>query len=211
MTSRLGRFSFNQATANNWARETHIDELAELTKTDPVTFRLNNLDDERLKAVLRATADRFKWDAPVADGHGVGIACGTEKGSYIATAVEVAVDRSTGAVRLVRIVAAFECGAIVNPDGLKNQVVGSLIQGIGGALFEAIDFENGVIQNARLAQYRVPRFSDVPPIDVVLLDRKDLPSAGAGETAIIALAPAIGSAIWRATGNRPRSLPMNRA
>src|SRR6185369_7810196 len=109
-----------------------------------------------------------------------------------------------------RIVATFECGAIVNPDGLKNQVVGSIIQGLGGALFEAIDFENGVIQNARLEKYRVPRFSDVPPIDVALLDRKDLPSAGAGETAIIAIAPAIGSAIWQVTKKRPRALPMAR-
>jgi CO/xanthine dehydrogenase Mo-binding subunit len=207
---KQGSYRGLAATANNWARETHVDELAELTKTDPVTFRMNNLSDERLRAVLRATADRISWGSPVPDGHGVGIACGTEKGSYIATAAEVAVDKSTGAVRLVRIVATFECGAIVNPDGLKNQVVGSLIQGIGGALFEAIDFENGVIQNAQLSQYRVPRFSDIPPIDVVLLDRKDLPSAGAGETAIIAIAPAIGSAIWRVTGKRPRSLPMAR-
>jgi len=207
---RQGSYRGLAATANNFARETHIDELAELTKMDPVAFRMNNLDDERLRAVLSATADRFKWSSPVADGHGVGIACGTEKGSYIATAAEVAVDRSTGAVRLVRVVAAFECGAIVNPDGLRNQVVGSIIQGIGGALFEAIDFENGVIQNARLAQYRVPRFSDIPPIDVLLLNRTDLLSAGAGETAIIALAPAIGSAIWRVTGKRPRSLPMAR-
>jgi nicotinate dehydrogenase subunit B len=208
---RQGSYRGLAATANNFARETHIDELAELTKTDTVAFRLNNLGDERLRAVLRATADRISWGRPVADGHGVGIACGTEKGGFVATAAEVAVDRSTGNVRLVRIVAAFECGAIVNPEGVKHQVVGSIIQGIGGALFEAIDFENGVIQNARLSQYRVPRFSDIPPIDVVLLDRKDLPSAGAGEAAIIAIAPAIGSAIWRATGKRPNTLPMARS
>jgi nicotinate dehydrogenase subunit B len=207
---RTGSYRGLAATANNFARETHVDELAELAGKDPVAFRLANISDPRLRNVLTATAERFGWGRPVAAGHGVGIACGIEKGGYVGTAAEVAVDRATGAVRLVRIVAAFECGAIVNPSGVENQVVGSIVQGIGGALFEAIDFENGVIQNARLSQYRVPRFNDVPPIDVVLLDRKDLPSAGAGEAPIVAVAPAIGSAIWRATGKRPYELPMAR-
>src|SRR5205085_9495960 len=103
---------------------------------------------------------------------------------------------------------AFECGAIVNPDGLKNQVEGSVIQGIGGAMFEAIDFENGRILNPRFSRYRVPRFSDIPALETVLLDRKDLPSAGAGGTPIVCLAPAIGNAIFQATGVRLRSLPM---
>jgi isoquinoline 1-oxidoreductase len=85
-----------------------------------------------------------------------------------------------------------------------------MIQGIGGALFEAVDFADGYITNAHLAQYRVPRFSDVPSIDVVLVDRKDQPSMGAGETPIIAIAPAAGAAIAQATGIRPRSLPMAR-
>jgi isoquinoline 1-oxidoreductase len=99
---------------------------------------------------------------------------------------------------------------VVNPDGLRAQISGGIIQGIGGALFEAIDFDDGVIQNAKLSQYRVPRFSDVPPIDVVLVDRKDQASMGAGETPIIALAPAVGAAIHDVTGIRPRSLPIAR-
>jgi isoquinoline 1-oxidoreductase len=105
-------------------------------------------------------------------------------------------------------VTAFECGAVVNPDGLKHQVEGSVIQGIGGALFEAIDFENGKILNPRFSRYRVPRFSDMPKLETVLLDRKDLQSAGAGECPIVALAPAVGAAIFDATGVRLRSLPM---
>jgi len=106
------------------------------------------------------------------------------------------------------VVASFECGAIVNPLHLHNQVEGAVVQAIGGALFEAIDFTNGQILNSKFSKYRVPRFSDVPPIEIVLLDRKDLPSAGAGETPIVGLAPAVSSAIFEATGQRIRSLPL---
>jgi nicotinate dehydrogenase subunit B len=108
----------------------------------------------------------------------------------------------------VRVVTAFECGAVVNPDGLKNQVEGAIVQGLGGALFEAVEFESGRVLNPKLSRYRVPRFGDVPVLETVILDRKDLPSAGAGETPIVALAPAIGNAIFDATGTRLRSLPM---
>src|SRR5439155_395133 len=94
----------------------------------------------------------------------------------------MAVDKTSGTVRVVRLVEAFECGAIINPDGLRNQVVGAMIQGLGGALFEAIEFENGRIKNPHFASYRVPRFRDVPEIEAVVLDRKDIPSAGAGGT-----------------------------
>jgi nicotinate dehydrogenase subunit B len=126
----------------------------------------------------------------------------------VATCAEVAVDRSSGAVRVVRITTAFECGAIVNPDGLRNQVIGANIQGLGGALFEAIEFGNGRITNSRFSRYRVPRFRDVPDVEAVLLDRKDLPSAGAGETPIMGVAPAIGNAIFDAAGIRLRGLPL---
>jgi nicotinate dehydrogenase subunit B len=109
---------------------------------------------------------------------------------------------------VVRVVTAFECGAVLNPEHLKNQVEGAAVMGLGGALFEAIDFANGMIRNPRFSAYRLPRFADVPTLETVLLDRKDLPSAGAGETPIVALAPAIGNAIFHATGKRLRSLPM---
>jgi isoquinoline 1-oxidoreductase len=208
---RQGSYRGLAATANNFAREMHVDELAGLVKMDALEFRLKNLDDERLKAVLEAAAERFGWGKPPTHGgNGAGIACGFEKGGYIATCAEVAADRASGAVRITRAVTAFDCGAVVNPDGLRAQISGGLIQGIGGALFEAIDFSDGIIRNAHLAEYRVPRFSDVPSIEVVLVDRKDEPSMGAGETPIIAIAPAVGAAIHAATGIRPRSLPMAR-
>ena len=104
---------------------------------------------------------------------------------------------------------AFECGAVVNPDHLRNQVEGSIIMAIGGALFEQLRFDNGKLLNPKLSQYRVPRFADVPAIETVLVDRKDLPSAGAGETPIVGLAPAVANAVFQATGKRVRSMPMS--
>jgi isoquinoline 1-oxidoreductase len=206
---KQGSYRALASTANNFARESHIDDLAHAVKMDPLEFRLKNLKDTRFRAVLQAVAKQFGWGAakPAAN-HGFGIAGGSEKGSYVATCAEIAVDPASGALQVIRLVSAFECGAVLNPDHLKNQVEGAMVMGIGGALFEAIQFENGKIVNPRFAKYRVPRFSDSPPIEVVLLDRKDSPSAGAGETPIIGVAPAIGNAIFQAAGTRLRSMPM---
>jgi isoquinoline 1-oxidoreductase len=205
---RQGSYRALAATANFFARESHMDELARLTKIEPLEFRLKNLKDGRLRAVFEAAAKSFGWGGKKNESHGFGIAGGIEKGGYVATCAEIAVDGSTRSVKIARVVTAFECGAVVNPDGLKNQIVGCIIMGLGGALFEAIEFADGLILNNRFSRYRVPRLSDVPPIEVVLVDRKDLASAGAGETPILALAPAIGNAIFDATGVRLRSLPM---
>ncbi|HYK38464.1 MAG TPA: molybdopterin cofactor-binding domain-containing protein [Candidatus Eremiobacteraceae bacterium] len=206
---RQGSYRGLAATANHFARESFMDELAHRAKLDPLEFRLKNLRDERLRAVFEAVAKKFGWPAiKKSSGQGFGVGGGVEKGGYVATCAEVAVERGTGAVRVIRVMTAFECGAIVNPNGLRNQVEGSNIMGLGGALFEAIEFEDGRILNAAFSKYRVPRFTDVPAIETILLDRKDLPSAGAGETPIVGIAPAIGNAIFDATGIRLRSLPM---
>ena len=206
---RSGSYRGLAATANHFARETHMDALADEAKIDPLEFRMKNLSNARMRAVLEAAAKSFGWPRrKTHEGQGFGVACGDEKGSYVATCTEVAVDKTSRAVRVVRMVEAFECGAIVNPDGLRNQVVGAMIQGLGGALFESIEFENGRIKNPHFASYRVPRFRDVPEIEAILLDRKDLPSAGAGETPIMAVAPAIGNGIFDATGVRLNNLPM---
>ena len=206
---RSGSYRGLAATANHFARETHMDALANAVKMDPLEFRMKNLSNARMRAVLEAAGKSFGWPRKkTQEEQGFGIACGDEKGSYVATCAEIAVDKTSRAVRVVRLVEAFECGAIVNPDGLRNQVVGAMIQGLGGALFEAIEFENGRIKNPHFASYRLPRFRDVPEIEAVLLDRKDIPSAGAGETPIMALAPAIGNAIFDATGVRLNNLPM---
>jgi len=206
---RQGSYRGLAATANHFVRESHMDDLARAVGIDPLAFRLKNLRDERLIAVLKSAADKFGWRST--PGRAIGLACGVEKGGYTACCVELDAIPSKGdaaSIRLKRIVVAFECGAIVNPDGLNNQVEGAIVQGLGGALFEAIDFEDGRLTNGRFSQYRVPRFSDVPPIDVVLLDRRDIPSAGAGETPIVGVAPAIGNAIFAATGVRLRALPL---
>jgi isoquinoline 1-oxidoreductase len=206
---RQGSYRALAATANHFARESHMDELAHAVKMDPLEFRLKNLKDARLRAVLEAAAKTFGWGkTKPPSGHGVGIAAGSEKGSYLATCAEVAVDRAGGKIKVVRVVQAFECGAVLNPDHLKNQNEGAIVMGLGGALFEAVQFENGKILNPRFSRYHVPRFGDAPGIEIVLLDRKDLPSTGAGETPIVGIAPAVGNAIFDATGVRLRSLPM---
>jgi nicotinate dehydrogenase subunit B len=205
---RQGSYRALAATANHFARESCMDELARLVNMDPLDFRLKNLKNERLRAVFEAAAKKFAWGRAKAASHGFGIGGGFEKAGNIATCAEVAIDRKAGQVKVVRVVTAFECGAIVNPDNLRNQIEGSNIMGLGGALFEAIKFENGRILNGRFSSYRVPRFSDVPTIETVLLDRKDVPSAGAGECPMVGLAPAIGNAVFDATGVRIRSLPM---
>ncbi len=206
---RQGSYRGLASTANHFARESHMDALAHSAHMDPLEFRLKNLTDPRLRAVLQAAADKFGWaQAKSTQALGHGIACGFDKGGYVATCAEVAIDPATKKVKIRRVVQAWECGAIVNPDGLRNQLSGAIVQGIGGALFEKILFANGRIQNPYFAKYRLPRFSDTPQIDIVLLDRKDLPSAGAGETGLVGLAPAVGNAIFAATGNRPRSMPM---
>jgi isoquinoline 1-oxidoreductase len=205
---RQGSYRGLAATANHHAREMHMDALARAAGLDAVAFRRANLDNPRMIAVLDAAAKAIGWGRPARADRALGIACGTEKGSYVGTAVEIA--RAPGGFTVTRVVVSFECGAIVNPDGLRNQVEGSIVQGLGGALFEAVQFANGRILNGTMAEYRVPRFKDVPPIEVVLLDRRDLPSAGAGETPIVCIAPAIGSAA-RNFGELKPGLPVTLA
>jgi len=205
---RQGSYRALAATANHFARESYMDELAHLVKMDPLEFRLKNLKNERLRAVFESAAKKFGWEQVKTMGHGFGMGGGFEKGGNVATCAEVAIDRQSGEVKVVRLVTAFECGAIVNPDGLRNQLEGANIMALGGALFEAIEFANGQILNGRFSDYRVPRFSDVPAIETVMIDRKDIPSAGAGESSLMGVAPAIANAIFDASGIRLRSLPL---
>jgi isoquinoline 1-oxidoreductase len=205
---RQGSYRGLAATANHYVREMHMDAIARALGRNAVEYRLQHLTDHRMRAVLKAVAQKAGWPKSSITGRALGIACGTEKGSYVATAAEVS--RAPGGFTVERLIVAFECGAIVNPDGLHNQVEGSVVQGLGGALFEAIEFANGAIVNDSMARYRVPRFKDIPQIEILLLDRKDLPSAGAGETPIVCVAPAIGSAV-RSFGSVVNELPVRLA
>jgi isoquinoline 1-oxidoreductase len=199
------------AAANNFAREAFTDELAEAAGKDPLEFRLAHLDNERLKNVLAAAAERFRWAErrkKRRPGAGIGLACGTEKNSVVAACCEVEVDTQNGVPRLIEIVEAFECGPILNPTNLRCQVEGCIMMGLGPALREEIQFKDGQLTNGRFAAYRVPRFRDIPKADVILLDRKDLEPAGAGETPIMAVAPAMANAVFDATGKRVRAMPI---
>jgi nicotinate dehydrogenase subunit B len=207
-----GSYRALAATANHFARESHMDELAHEVGADPLEFRLRHLPDSRLAEVFAAAAGRLgrplrPAPAELRDGSGAGIAGGMEKGGRVATAAEVRVD-GDGTLHVERLVTAFDCGAIVNPDNLANQIEGAVMMGLGGALFEAIDFADGQIRNASLTEYRVPRLTDLPEVEVVLLDRPNEPSAGGGETPIVAVAPAIANAIFNACGVRLRSMPL---
>jgi CO/xanthine dehydrogenase Mo-binding subunit len=206
---RQGSYRALASTANTFAREAAIDELAEMAGADPLEFRLAHLEEGRLKDVLRSAAKKFDWArrrSAVAMNRGVGLACGTEKGSFVAACAEVeVVDRQ---IRVLSVCQAYECGAIQNPKNLQAQVEGCIIMGLGGALTEAMEFENGKITNASFSKYQVPRMKDVPQLDIVLVDRRDLPSLGAGETPIIAGAPAVANAVYQAAKVRCRSLPM---
>ena len=139
---------------------------------------------------------------------GVGLACSTEKGSVVAACAQVEIDRAEGKIRIKRVCQAFECGPIVNHDNLMAQVQGGIIMGLGPALGEEMRFENGKMLNPFFRKYAVPRFEDLPELDIHLLHRPDVPPAGGGETPLIAIAPAIANAVWHATGTRMRQMPI---
>lgn len=206
---RQGSYRALAAVCNHFARESHIDDLAAAAGVGPLEFRRRNLSDPRLRAVLDAAAERAGWGGALDAGTARGIACGFDKGGYVATVAEVRVDGTAFAV--TRLITAFECGAVVHPQNLQSQVEGAVVQGLGGALFEAVQFGGGTIHNPRFAAYRVPRFLDVPELVTVILDRTDLPSAGAGETPIVGVAPAIRNALRAATGQQLRQLPLTLA
>ncbi len=208
---RVGSYRGLAATANAWARECFMDELADAAGQNPLAFRLAHLQDQRLAAVLQTVAQRFDWDArwqKKSPTRSVGIACAVEKGGYVATAADLTVDKDSSFFKIEQLFHVYECGKILNPAGLMSQVQGAVIQGLGPLLREEMTFENGRLENGNFADYRVPRFADVPPLDVYLLDRPDLDSAGAGETPLISLAPAVTNALSHALGTRLRSLPL---
>jgi CO/xanthine dehydrogenase Mo-binding subunit len=211
---RHGSYRALASTANNFAREAFMDELAASAGADPLDFRLAHLENARLRAVLEEAAKRFNWRERVKKKEkniGVGLACGTEKGSYVAACVEIAIDEKQKKIVVKHVCEVFECGAIINPDNLLAQVEGAIVMGLGPVLREEMHFDDGKMRNASFHSYLVPRFSDVPKMDIHLLNRPDLPSVGGGETPIIAVAPAIANAVFHATGQRVREMPIRLA
>lgn len=197
------------AAANHFAREVHVDEIAEAVGLDPVEIRLRNLSHPRFRRVLERAAEAHGWVSGAgASRRGQGIAVGIDVGSYIATAVQL--DVGGREVRVDRVTAALDCGLVVNPEGAKNQVEGSIVMGMGTALYEAIDFQDGRVLNAGFTRYRVPRSNDAPSIETVLVGDSDTPSTGAGEPGIVPIAAAISNAVFDRTGVRHRELPVQR-
>ncbi len=208
---RHGSYRALATTANTFGRECFMDELAEAAGCDPLEFRLLHLEAGRLRDVLVKATRQFDWSSRSKrkePGRGVGLACGIDKGSFVAACVEVAVDPQSSKITVEHVCQAYECGKILNPANLLNQVKGAIIMGLGPALREEMVFKGGKMLNASFARYRVPRFADVPRLDIHLIDRPDLPSAGAGETPLIAVAPAIANAVHAATGRRARTMPI---
>jgi isoquinoline 1-oxidoreductase len=206
---RSGSYRSLGGAVNHFARESHIDEIAEAVGMDPVELRLRNLTHPRFRKVLEAAAEQFGWTGAKPPSHrGYGAAIGLDVGSYCATCVEV--DVQGPEVKVARVSAALDCGLVVNPEGARNQVEGSIVMGMGTTLYEAIDFEGGRVLNSGFARYRVPRITNSPDIEVTLVGDPDVPSTGAGEPVIVPVAASIANAVFDRTGIRVRELPVQR-
>jgi CO/xanthine dehydrogenase Mo-binding subunit len=201
---------------NTFAIESFMDELAAVAGVDPIAFRLRHLQDPRGVAVLEEVAKLARWDprrSPQADrtagtGRGVAFVQYDNAGAYVGLVVEVRVDRAGGRVRVERAYVAHDCGLVVNPDGVRNQIEGNVIQGLSRALLEEVRFDRQAVTSLDWASYPILRFSDVPSeIAISLIDRRDQPSLGAGEPATAPVFAAVANAIFDATGARLRSVP----
>ena len=198
--------------SNTFARESQIDLMASAAGIDPLEFRLKNLKDEKMIACWKAVADKFGYvPGKTPSGRGIGIACGTDAGSWVALMAEVKVDKSTGHVQVVRVACAQDMGLCVNPQGALIQIEGCIIMGLGYTFTEEIQFEGGNIKNRGFDNYEIPRFSWVPKMDCVILDRKDKPPKGGGEPAIIAIGAIVANAIYDAVGVKLYRMPFTPA
>ena len=202
------------AYSNVFSIESFMDELANEASQDPVEFRLKHLTDPRARDVVTEAATRFGWStAALPDGRGRGFAFARYKNhaSYLALALEMEVERETGRARVVRVVAAIDSGEIVNPDGIKNQTEGGIIQSISWTLFEAVQFDRTRVHTIDWASYPILRFDSVPDsIEVHVIPRPGEPFLGAGEAAQGPTSAAVGNALRSATGKRLYDLPLTR-
>lgn len=202
------------AYMNIFSIESFIDELAQVAGADPVEFRLRHLDDPRAREVVSLAASRFGWSSYAkAPGRGRGFAFARYKnlGAYVAIALEVDLNRETGSVRVMRAVAAVDSGQAVNPDGIRNQIEGGIVQSSSWTLHEAVEFDTTAIKSVDWSRYPMLRFPEIPEsVDVHVIDRPGQPFLGTGEAAQGPTAAAIGNAIANAGGARLRELPFDR-
>jgi len=205
----VGAWRAPGANMNAFAMESQIDLMAAAAAADPLEFRLRHLSDRRMRGVLEAAAKAFGWKAAAApSGRGVGIACGIDAGSYVATMAEVKVDAIQGHIQVLRMVCAQDMGIVVNPDGAKMQMEGAITMGLGYTLTEELRFRGGEILDHNFDSYDIPRFSWVPRIETVLVKNDELAPQGGGEPAITPTGAVIANAVFDACGARLLRLPI---
>ncbi|HMF95011.1 MAG TPA: molybdopterin cofactor-binding domain-containing protein [Vicinamibacterales bacterium] len=204
--------------ANVFAVESFTDELAVAANVDAVAFRRAQLADPRALEVINRTAERFGWDTRPSPrrsaskgarltGRGIAYMRYKQAENYVAIAMEVAVDPQSGAISVTRVVCAHDCGLVVNPDALKNQIEGCILQTLSRALHEEVTFDRARVTSVDWASYPILRATEAPDVDVILIDRRDQPLLGAGEAATAPVAAALGNAVFDATGVRLRTIP----
>ena len=207
---------------NVFAVESFTDELAAAARADPLAFRLGLLSDPRAIAVLRRVADAMAWPprpspapidpkAAILRGRGIAYVHYKQAENFVAMAMEVAVDRATGIVRVDRVVCAHDCGLMINPDGVRAQVEGCILQTISRTLFEEVAFDGSRVTSTDWASYPILTFPDVPRLEIHLIDRPHDKPLGAGEAAAAPVAAAIGNAVFDAAGIRLRAAPFTQA
>jgi CO/xanthine dehydrogenase Mo-binding subunit len=210
--------------ANVFAVESFTDEIAAASGVDPIVFRLARLNDPRAAEVINRAARAFDWQPRPSPnprareqstggplmGRGIAYMRYKQSENYIATIIAVGVDVVSGRIDVRRVTCAHDCGLIVNPDGLKNQIEGCVVQTLSRALHEEVTFDRARVTSVDWVSYPVLRFSEAPPIEVLLVDRPDQPLLGAGEAATAPVAAALANAIFDATGVRLRSVPFTR-
>jgi isoquinoline 1-oxidoreductase len=205
----VGPWRAPSVNTNTFARESHIDTMAAKAGLDPVEFRRKNLSAPRMLRVLEAAEKQFGWKpAKAPSGRGVGVSCAIYSGTYVAMMAELAVDKATGHVQVKRVVLAQDMGFVVNPDGARQQMEGSITMGLGYALTEEVHFAGGEVLDRNFDSYEIPRFSWLPTIELVLIDNPDLPAQGCGEPPIVNMGAVIANAIFDAVGARLLQLPM---
>ncbi|MFY9151902.1 MAG: molybdopterin cofactor-binding domain-containing protein [Prolixibacteraceae bacterium] len=201
-----------RAPGNNsstFARESHIDVLADKIGMDPLELRMKNVSEPKLERTLRLAAKTFGYtSAKTGANKGCGIALGFDAGTYVAVIAEVAVNPETGAVTPLRIVCAQDMGQVVNPHGVRVQTEGGLTMGLGYALYEDIQFNWGEVKNQNFDSYEITRFAVTPPIEAVFIDDMESPPQGGGEPAIICVGGAIANAVFHASGARVNQMPI---
>jgi CO/xanthine dehydrogenase Mo-binding subunit len=202
---------------NNFANESFFDEVAAAARQDPVQMRLAYLKDPRSRDVIEAAAKMANWQprpafsalqpGPVARGRGFAYIRYQNDITYVAMAVDVAVERATGKIRVERVCCSHDCGQVINPDGVANQVEGGIVQTISRTLIEEVHFDASKVTSTDWASYPIITFPDVPKIEVQVINRPDAPPWGAGEMAAAVVPAAIGNAVYDAIGVRLRSVP----